>query len=113
LKSFPVVGIVGSRQSGKTTLAKMISSARKAQVLYLDLERPSDLVKLDEAEIFLERFEDRLTIIDEIQRKPELFPLLRAIVDQSPGRRGRFLILGSTSPSLIRQASESLAGRIV
>lgn len=113
LKNFPVVGLIGSRQSGKTTLAKMISSVRKTRVHYLDLERPSDLAKLDEAELYLERFEDRLTIIDEVQRKPGLFPLVRALVDQHPGKKGRFLILGSASPSLIRQASESLAGRIV
>lgn len=113
LKTFPVVGLIGSRQSGKTTLAKMISSSKKTKVLYLDLERPSDLAKLNEAEIFLERFEDRLIIIDEIQRKPELFPLIRVLVDHGTSKRERFFILGSASPSLVRQASESLAGRIV
>ena len=91
----------------------MLSGAGKRNALYLDLERPSDSTKLNEAEIFLEEFTDRLVILDEIQRMPELFPLLRSLVDEGPGKSGRFLLLGSASPSLLRQSSESLAGRIV
>jgi len=112
LLKFPVVGLIGSRQSGKTTLAKAIADARQGPVVYLDLERASDFSKLNEAELYLEQFEDRLVILDEVQRKPDLFPLLRALVDANRSKKGRFLILGSASPDLIRQASESLAGRI-
>ncbi len=114
LENFPVVGLVGSRQSGKTTLARTITKRRsKDDILYLDLERSSDLAKLGDAELFLERFKDRLIVIDEIQRRPELFPSVRVMVDEQPGQAGRFLILGSASPQLVRQSSESLAGRIV
>ena len=111
LKKFPIVGLLGARQVGKTTLAKIIAGEWKQQVVYLDLERPSDLAKLDEAELYLEQHATSLVILDEVQRKPELFPVLRALVD-SDRRNGRFLILGSASPALIRQSSESLAGRI-
>lgn len=111
LTHFPVVGLVGSRQSGKTTLAKMIATKRDA--VYLDLERPSDLAKLEHPEIYLSTVADRLVVFDEIQRMPGLFPLLRSLVDEEPTRPGRFLVLGSASPGLIRQASESLAGRII
>jgi uncharacterized protein len=111
LKKYPVVGLIGSRQAGKTTLAKIISQAYP-QSVYIDLELPSDLNKLQSPELYLRQFTTKLVIIDEIQRMPDLFPLIRALVDQ---RRvgGRFLILGSASPELIRHASESLAGRIV
>ncbi|MBD3315460.1 MAG: DUF4143 domain-containing protein, partial [Chitinivibrionales bacterium] len=80
--------------------------------VYLDLELPSDLQKLREAELYLENHSDKLVIIDEIQRKPELFPLIRSLVDRW-SRNGSFLVLGSASPELIRQSSESLAGRIL
>ena len=109
---YPVVGILGSRQVGKTTLAKMIRGRTKKKVIYLDLELPSDLNKLQEPELYLSRFEDSLVIIDEIQRMPSLFPLLRALVDRNK-TAGRFLILGSASLDLIRHSSESLAGRII
>ncbi len=112
LRSFAAVGLVGPRQVGKTTLAKMIVADAKKPVLFLDLESPTDLAKLSNAELLLERFADRLVVIDEAQQKPELFPLLRVLIDRCQ-RPGRFLILGSASPSLKRQASESLAGRIV
>jgi len=108
---FPVVGLVGPRQAGKTTLAKMIAGAIDKPVIYLDLENPQDLQKLDEAQLYLEQFPGQLIILDEAQRKPELFPLLRSMIDQDR-KPGRFMILGSASPSLKRQASESLAGRI-
>ncbi len=110
LRAFPVVGIVGARQVGKTTLARSIASKRR-QTVYLDLELPSDLAKLDEPEIYLRQHTDSLIILDEVQRKPELFPILRALVNENR-RNGRFLILGSASPGLARQSAESLAGRI-
>ena len=109
---YPVVGILGSRQVGKTTLAKMIRERMKKKVIYLDLELPSDLNKLQDPELYLSRFEDTLVIIDEIQRMRSLFPLLRALVDRNRSA-GRFLILGSASLELIRHSSESLAGRII
>lgn len=111
LQRFPVVGLVGPRQAGKTTLARAV--ARKlGRAVHLDLERPSDLAKLTDPELYLEPLADRLVIVDEIQRLPALFPVLRSLVD-AKRRNGRFLILGSASPDLTRQASESLAGRIV
>ena len=112
LKLLPVVGLIGARQVGKTTLAKALARKRRGRVVYLDLERPSDLSKLNEPELYLESHSDSLVILDEIQRKPDLFPVLRALVDAEK-RNGRFLVLGSASPDLIRQASESLAGRII
>lgn len=112
LATFPVVGILGSRQSGKTTLAKMIQESSRKQVVYLDLELPSHQNKLLEPELYLRQFTNGLVIIDEIQRLPSLFPLLRALVDQNK-TGGRFLILGSASPQLIKQSAESLAGRVV
>ncbi len=111
LRQFPVVGIVGSRQAGKTTLARMLGATLSQDVVYLDLELPSDFSKLQDPELYLSRLQDSLVIIDEIQRMPSLFPLLRALVDQNR-KAGRFLILGSASPELSRKASESLAGRI-
>lgn len=112
IKKYPVVGMVGSRQSGKTTLARMLADFLKKKVVYLDLELPSDLNKLRDPELYLGRFTDALVTIDEIQRMPSLFPVLRALVDQKRSG-GRFLILGSASPELIKHASESLAGRII
>lgn len=110
INNFPVVGILGARQVGKTTLAKEIQKDFKSSE-YIDLELPSDYNKLENAELFLKNLEDRLVIIDEIQRRPELFPLLRALVDQNR-KPGRFIILGSSSPDLIKKSSDSLAGRI-
>jgi hypothetical protein len=112
LKTYPVVGILGSRQVGKTTLAKAVKEIARPDAVYLDLELPSDVNKLQDAELYLRQFEKSLVIIDEIQRMPSLYPLLRALVDQNR-IGGRFLILGSASPELIRHASESLAGRII
>lgn len=112
LRKYPVVGIVGSRQTGKTTLAKLVRQTVSTKSVYLDLELPSDLNKLQSPELYLRQFSDRLVIIDEIQRMPELFPLMRALVDQKR-TGGRFLILGSASPEMIKHASESLAGRII
>ncbi|MBI4596485.1 MAG: ATP-binding protein [Candidatus Tectomicrobia bacterium] len=112
LKHHPIVGLLCSRQVGKTTLARMIEVDWPQQVVYLDLELPSDQNKLQDAELYLGQFTQALVIIDEIQRMPSLFPLLRALVDQSR-TGGRFLLLGSASPALIKYASESLAGRII
>lgn len=112
LKTYPVVGILGSRQVGKTTLAKAIKEITGKDAIYLDLELPSDTNKLQDAELYLRQFEKTLVILDEIQRMPSLFPLLRALVDLNR-TGGRFLILGSASPDFIRHSSESLAGRII
>ena len=111
LRRFPVVGLVGARQVGKTTLARAVAR-RFGDSVYLDLERPSDAARLSDPELYLEAREKRLVIIDEIQRNPALFPVLRSLVD-ARRKNGRFLILGSASPDLTRQASESLAGRVL
>jgi predicted AAA+ superfamily ATPase len=111
LSFFPVVSIIGPRQVGKTTLAKSIMDKTGKQALYLDLELQSDLNKLEDAELFLSYHTDKLVVIDEVQNKKELYPLLRALVDKT-GEPGQFLLLGSASPELIRHSSESLAGRI-
>lgn len=112
LNHFPVTAILGPRQCGKSTLAKHIIHEGGTEAIYLDLERPSDLQKLDDAEWFLSRQKGKLVCIDEIQRVPELFPVIRSIVDVQ-GSNGQFLILGSASRDLIKQSSESLAGRII
>ncbi|MEX0770183.1 MAG: ATP-binding protein [Balneolaceae bacterium] len=106
----PVTAVLGPRQCGKSTLVKKITEDRK-DVLYLDLERPSDLMKLEDPEWFLQSQSGKLVCLDEIQKKPELFPVLRSLIDEDR-RPGAFLILGSASRDLIRQSSESLAGRI-
>jgi len=110
LRNFPVVAILGPRQCGKSTLAKMLKD-KIDNLVYLDLESPADLRKLDDPELFFEVNQQKTVCLDEIQLKPELFPVLRSIVDRS-GRKGQILILGSASQKLIRQGSESLAGRI-
>lgn len=110
LTESPAVALLGPRQAGKTTLAKIIA-AQYPGSMYLDLERPSELAKMTDPELFLSRYADRLIVLDEIQRQPELFPILRALIDETR-HPGRFLLLGSASPQLLRQASESLAGRI-
>ncbi len=111
IDNFPIVGIIGSRQVGKTTLAKQIVKLIKKQSIYLDLELPSDINKLRSPELYLKGHENKLVIIDEIQRQTNLFPLIRALIDQNR-QNGRFLILGSASPDLMKNSSESLAGRI-
>lgn len=108
---FPVVSIIGPRQVGKTTLAKQIMAQTDKPTLYLDLEIQSDLFKLNDAELFLSQHTDHLVVIDEVQLKKELYPLIRGLVDQHRVP-ARFLLLGSASPELIRDSSESLAGRI-
>ena len=111
LRRFPVVGLFGARQVGKTTLARRLLRAMPGRTVLLDLERPSDLAKLAEPELYLEPLAGRLVVLDEVQRSPGLFPVLRALVD-ARRRPGRFLLLGSASPDLLRQSAESLAGRI-
>lgn len=111
LRRFPVVGLIGARQVGKTTVARAVAR-RVGRAVYLDLERPSDAARLADPELYLEPLADRLVVLDEIQRNPALFPVLRSLVD-ARRRNGRFLVLGSASPDLSRQTSESLAGRII
>lgn len=111
LNHFPAVAIIGPRQVGKTTLSKIIQQKLKKKSSYLDLERLEDLMKLENAAFYLENKKEECVILDEIQRRPELFPEMRSLIDRHRVP-GRFLILGSASPDLIRQSSESLAGRI-
>ena len=109
----PVVALLGSRQVGKTTLARDLDVGKPAH--YLDLERPSDVAKLADPELYLSGQAGRLVILDEVQRMPELFPVLRGLVDErrrAGEKSGQFLLLGSASPELLRQSSETLAGRI-
>lgn len=113
LDQFPAVALLGPRQTGKTTLAELIAADRPS--VYLDLEDPADREKLTDAALYLSGYEDRLVILDEVQRAPELFQMLRGLIDQGRkrGRKcGRFLLLGSASIDLLRQSGESLAGRI-
>ncbi|MCF6353628.1 MAG: ATP-binding protein [Candidatus Polarisedimenticolaceae bacterium] len=112
----PVVALLGSRQVGKTTLALEISKDYTDKpTSYLDLELDSDLAKLDDPEGYLRRFKNQLLIIDEVQRKPDLFRILRGLVDirkQAGEKSAQFLLLGSASRDLLQQSSETLAGRI-
>jgi predicted AAA+ superfamily ATPase len=110
LLDIPAVAIIGARQCGKTTLAKKVIAKNKSAI-YLDLEKNSDLNKLQDPEAFFRLNAHRLICLDEIQRIPELFPLLRSMIDEN-NRNGQFLILGSASPGLLKQSSETLAGRI-
>lgn len=105
------VALLGARQVGKTTLARQVAAAHPGQSTYFDLEDPADLARFAEPMLTLRSLRG-LVIIDEVQRRPDLFPILRVLADRgSPGVR--FLLLGSAAPSLLRQTSESLAGRIV
>jgi predicted AAA+ superfamily ATPase len=111
MKQFPAVAILGARQVGKTTLAKSIAASQKRPVLYLDLENPIDVKKLDDPFSFLNENKDKCILIDEVQTIPRLFSVLRSIID-ADRRNGRFILLGSASPTLVKGVSESLAGRI-
>ncbi len=111
LSRFPVVALVGSRQSGKTTLARLLAKAWKGETHWFDLENPGDAAALSQPALSLPELKG-LVIIDEVQRLPDLFPLLRVLADRKP-LPARFLVLGSASGDLMRQGSESLAGRIL
>jgi hypothetical protein len=110
LKSMPAAAILGPRQCGKSTLAKKIIEGFN-DAMYIDLERPSDSSKLRDPEAFFRLNKGKIICLDEIQRAPELFPVLRSIID-AEDRNGQLIILGSASPELIKQSSETLAGRI-
>jgi predicted AAA+ superfamily ATPase len=110
---YPAVALLGPRQVGKTTLALNVAATRPS--LYLDLESPGDQAKLTDPELYLAEHEDKLVILDEVHRRPNLFQPLRGLIDK--GRRGgrgtgRFLLLGSASIDLLKQSGETLAGRI-
>jgi len=111
LRRHRVVGIIGARQVGKTTLARMLSRRYRGGVSVFDLESPDDMARLQDPLLALEGLKG-LVIIDEVQRYPGLFQVLRVLADRPRGR-ARFLVLGSASPNLLKQASESLAGRII
>lgn len=111
LKQFPAVAILGARQVGKTTLAKQIAALQKRTSLYLDLENPLDVRRLADPYTFLSDNKDKFIIIDEVQTIPSIFAVLRSIIDEDR-RNGRFILLGSASPQLVKGVSESLAGRI-
>jgi predicted AAA+ superfamily ATPase len=106
----PIVSLVGPRQTGKSTLAQMVAKASAQTVHFFDLESPSDLARLAQPELVLRPLQG-LVILDEVQRRPDLFPLLRVLADR-PDIPARFLILGSASPELMKASSESLAGRV-
>ena len=113
LQKSAAVALLGPRQVGKTTLAHKLSD--KLESIYIDLEDPRDIQKLGDPSYYFDQYTDRLIIIDEVQRRPDLFPILRSQIDRNR-RNGhifsQFLLLGSASNELLNQSSESLAGRI-
>lgn len=111
LGNFPCVALLGPRQVGKTTTVKMLQAQIQRESIYLDLESDEDVQKLVYAEQYFNERQDKLIIIDEIQRNPQLFPLLRSVIDKNR-TNGRFILLGSASPELLAKSSETLAGRI-
>jgi uncharacterized protein len=111
----PAVVLLGPRQVGKTTLARKIGADWPGAAVYLDMERPADKRRLDDADAYLRAQSGKLVVIDEIQRVPDLFEVLRGIIDdrRAAGERfGHFLLLGSAALELMRQSSETLAGRV-
>jgi len=115
LEEFPAVAVLGPRQVGKTTLSEEIAESLDQDYIYLDLESPIDQAKLSEPEAYFELHKGKLIILDEIQRVPELFAILRGVIDRRRKegfRTGQFLVLGSASLDLLKQSSETLAGRI-
>ncbi|OGQ13715.1 MAG: hypothetical protein A2138_22585 [Deltaproteobacteria bacterium RBG_16_71_12] len=110
IRQFPVVGILGARQVGKTTLARQFAASSAGPVTHYDLEDPDHIARLADPMLEL-RARRGLIVLDEIQRRPDLFPVLRVLADERPRRR-RFLVLGSAAPHLLRQSSETLAGRV-
>jgi len=115
LQRFPAVALLGPRQAGKTTLALSLEEQLRPQALYLDLELPSDRARLADPELYLSQHRDRLVILDEIHRIPDIFQTLRSLIDRRrrTGRKvSQFLLLGSASMDLMHQSAETLAGRI-
>ena len=110
LNDFPAVAVLGPRQCGKSTLAKVFIE-RFDDALYLDLENPADLAKLNDPELFFTHNQDKLICLDEIQLKPDIFARLRPLID-ARNRTGQFIFLGSASRDLLKQSSETLAGRL-
>jgi len=110
LRRHPVVGLIGARQVGKTTLARLLIEKTKGPFSYFDLENPEDLARMTDPMLALKELEG-LVVIDEIQRQPNLFPVLRVLIDR-PKSTAHFLVLGSASCDLLRQGAETLAGRI-
>ena len=110
LRESPVVALLGARQIGKSTLARQLVAARHAPTTWFDLENPADLARLADPGLELRPLRG-LVVLDEIQRLPEVFPVLRVLADR-PRTPARFLVLGSASPELLRQTSETLAGRV-
>jgi len=111
LKQFPAVAILGPRQVGKTTLAKQLAAGSKDKTIYLDMEKLADRNRLMDAHSYLQTQKDKTVIIDEAQLMPALFSVLRPVIDEHR-RPGRFILLGSASPMLVKGVSETLAGRI-
>ncbi|RZK70044.1 MAG: ATPase, partial [Pedobacter sp.] len=110
IKRAPAVAILGPRQVGKTTLAKKLNNDGSDYV-YLDMEKPEDQAKMNDAFSYLSLYENNMVIIDEVQLMPSLFSVLRPLIDANR-TPGRFILLGSASPLLVKGVSESLAGRI-
>lgn len=110
LRASPVVAILGARQVGKTTLARALARGLSGRISFFDLEDPEELARLDDPMLALRPLRG-LVVLDEVQRRPDLFPVLRVLADR-PRVPARFLVLGSASPDMLRQSSESLAGRI-
>ncbi|MBX9783217.1 MAG: ATP-binding protein [Chitinophagaceae bacterium] len=108
---FPAMALLGPRQVGKTTLAKTITKQLKKKSIYLDLENPDDRFLLQNPTAFFNQHKNDCIVIDEVQRMPEIFPVLRSVIDANR-KPGRFLLLGSASPDLLAKSSETLAGRI-
>lgn len=111
LKHFSCVGILGPRQCGKTTLSKLLMEQLGKKAVYLDMESARDRAAISSPELFLDQHMNDCVVLDEIQVKPDLFPILRSSIDKNRVA-GRFILLGSSSPELLRKSNESLAGRV-
>jgi len=111
LTNFPVVGVLGPRQCGKTTLVKKLSDKFSKPTIYLDMESSRDRSVLNDPELYFNQHAEECVILDEIQLYPELFPILRSVIDRDK-KPARFIIIGSSSPKLLRKSNESLAGRV-